>query len=406
VRGLALAAAEGAQLVVLQMDTPGGLDTAMRDIIRAILAAPIPVATYVTPAGARAASAGTYILYASHVAAMAPATNLGAATPVAVRGEPPASPQPQPKPGGSAKDSEKPAGPEPGSALERKAVNDAVAYIRGLAQLRGRNVEWAELAVRSAASLPSQEALAQNVIDVVAQDLSDLLRQIDGRELRVETRTVKLAIRGAAIERVEPDWRTRVLSVLTNPTIAYGLLLVGIYGLLLEGYSPGAILPGVVGAIALIVALFAFQILDVNWAGLALIAVGVTMIIAEFFIASFGALGVGGLISFVVGSIILLDTDVPGLGIAWPLIAAVATAGALVVLAMGWLVGRSVRRPVVTGAQSMVGATAQVFEDFTGQGRVYVGGELWNARCAVPVSTGQAVRITKVEGLWVWVEPI
>jgi membrane-bound serine protease (ClpP class) len=411
-RGLETAQERGARLIVLQMDTPGGLDTAMRDIIRAILASPVPVVTYVSPAGSRAASAGTYILYASHIAAMAPATTLGAATPVAIGGEPQPAPPGQPRePAGEEARDGKPSAPasspsEPRTAAERKAVNDAVAYIRGLAELRGRNVEWAEQAVRGAAALPAEEALAQDVIDVIARDLPDLLAQIDGREVLLDNRKVKLATRNLAVERIEPDWRTKLLSVLTNPTIAYGLLLIGLYGLLLEGYNPGAIVPGVVGAISLILALFAFQILDVNWAGLALIGLGVVMIIAEFFVASFGALGLGGLIAFVVGSIILLDSDVPGLDIAWPLIAAVATAGGLVFVGMGWLLGRSVRRPVATGLQSMIGATAEVQSDFSGTGRVYYGGELWNAHAPVPLRAGQAVRIVKAEGLWVWVEPL
>ncbi|MGH8308509.1 MAG: NfeD family protein, partial [Steroidobacteraceae bacterium] len=284
-RGLVSARERGSQLVVLRMDTPGGLDTSMRDIIRAILASPIPVATYVSPSGARAASAGTYILYASHIAAMAPATNVGAATPVAIGGEP------SPMPGGDrppeGERPKKPGAPgadapskadrpteEPRTAMERKTVNDAVAYLRGLAELRGRNVEWAEEAVRGAASLSAVQALEHNVIDIVARDLPDLLAQIDGREIKLDSGTVKLATRNLTVERIEPDWRTRLLSVLTNPTVAYGLLLIGIYGLLLEGYNPGAILPGVVGAISLLLALFAFQVLPVNYAGLALVGPG------------------------------------------------------------------------------------------------------------------------------------
>lgn len=403
-RTLEAAAARGAALVILRMDTPGGLDSSMRDIIRAILASRVPVATYVAPAGARAASAGTYILYASHVAAMAPATNLGAATPVAIGGSPGDA---KPSPKSSPKSAQPPAAaPEPGSAMERKAVNDAVAYIRGLAELRGRNADWAEQAVRSAASLPAQAALGAGVIDVVARDLPELLARIDGRKVTIEGRSVTLATRQLAIERIEPDWRTRLLSILTNPTIAYGLLLIGLYGLLLEGYNPGVVAPGVVGAISLILALFAFQILDVNWAGLALIALGAAMIVAELFLPSFGALGLGGLVAFVVGSIILLDTDVPGLDIAWPLIAAVATAGGLVLAGLGWLGARAVRRPVATGVQGMLGATVEAFEDFADSGRVYVGGELWNAHTSAPLRKGQPARIVKVEGLWVWVEPL
>ncbi|MGQ0834001.1 MAG: NfeD family protein [Gammaproteobacteria bacterium] len=405
-RGLVSARERGSQLVVLRMDTPGGLDTSMRDIIRAILASPIPVATYVSPSGARAASAGTYILYASHIAAMAPATNVGAATPVAIGGEPE-----RPKTPGAPPDADAPAKAdrpteEPRTAMERKTVNDAVAYLRGLAELRGRNVEWAEKAVRGAASLSAGQALEMKVIDVVARDLPDLLAQIDGREIKLDSGTIKLATRNLTVERIEPDWRTRLLSVLTNPTVAYGLLLIGIYGLLLEGYNPGAVLPGVVGAISLLLALFAFQVLPVNYAGLALVGLGVAMIIAEFFLPSFGSLGLGGLVAFVVGSIILLDTDVPGFNIALPLIGSVATAGGLILLGLVWLVSRSARRPVVTGMDSMIGAAVEVFEDFTGTGRVRFGGELWNAHSAVPLRAGQRARVAKVDGLSLWVEPM
>jgi membrane-bound serine protease (ClpP class) len=289
--------------------------------------------------------------------------------------------------------------------MERKVVNDAVAYIRGLAELRGRNGDWAEEAVRGAASLSATAAREKNVIDLIARDIPDLLTQLDGREIKLASSTVKLATRGLAIEHVEPDWRTKLLSVVTNPTIAYGLLLIGIYGLLFEGYNPGAVLPGVVGAIALITALFAFQILSVNYAGLALIGLGVAMMIAEFFVPSFGALGLGGLTAFVVGSIILLDTDTPGLNIGLPIIAGVATVGGGVVFGIVWMARRSMSRPVVTGSQAMVGATAEVFDDFEGRGKVRFGGELWNAMSRVPVRKGQEVRITHVEGLLLWVEP-
>lgn len=428
-RGLEAAKARGSKLVVLRMDTPGGLDTSMRDIIRAILASPVPVATYVSPSGARAASAGTYILYASHIAAMAPATNLGAATPVSIGGEPPRQPEsvgkddPESKDAekgnsGAARGDERGAAPndgaanrraksrDPDSAMERKVINDAVAYIRGLAELRNRNADWAEDAVRNAVSLGATEAWQMRVVDHVARDIPDLLAKADGRIVKVGNDSVKLAIKGLTIEHIEPDWRTKLLSVITNPTIAYGLLLIGIYGLLFEGYNPGAVLPGVVGAIALITALFAFQILSVNYAGLALIGLGVAMMIGEFFVPSFGALGLGGLTAFVIGSIILLDTDVPGLNIGKPIIAAVATVGGGVVIGIAYIARRSMKRPVVTGSQAMIGAIAEVFEDFTGAGRVRYGGELWNAVSSTPLRKGQAVRITQVDGLQLSVEPL
>jgi membrane-bound serine protease (ClpP class) len=406
VHGLEAARTAGSRLVVLELDTPGGLDSAMREIIRAILASPIPVASYVSPPGARAASAGTYILYASHIAAMAPATNLGAATPVSIGGEQsPAAPLPQTTPPGAAKpkDEEKPEAP--GGAMEHKVVNDAVAYIRSLAELRGRNAEWAESAVRGAASLSATAALKDHVIDVIASDLPDLLARIDGREVRLDEHTVKLATRELTLVHAKPDWRTQLLAVITNPTVAYGLMLIGIWGLLLEGYNPGAVLPGVVGCICLLIALFAFQILSVNYAGLALVGLGSGMIVAEFFFPTYGSLGIGGLIAFVVGSLILFDSDVPGLRVGRPLIAAFATAGGLTIAGIVYLAGRSQSRPVVTGTRGMIGASAEVVADFSGRGRVRYGGELWSAHSAVPLHAGQQARIVKVEGLTLWVEP-
>jgi len=439
-KGLDAAHANGSRIVVLQIDTPGGLDTAMRDIIRAILASPIPVVSYVAPPGARAASAGTYILYASHVAAMAPATNLGAATPVSIGGgdsapspspvpsSPPAgnSPRATPDKHGGADDghdaapadhpgsgsehqsppADWPKETSPSSPMERKVVNDAVAYIRGLAELRGRNADWAEQAVRGAASLSANAALKENVIDVVARDVPDLLNQIDGREVHVGSNVMKLATRDLAVENVKPDWRVELLSVITNPTVAYGLLLIGIYGLLFEGYNPGAVFPGVVGAISLLVALFAFQILSVNYAGLALVAVGVGMIVAEFFFPTFGSLGLGGLIAFVVGSLILFDSDIPGMNIGLPVIAGIATVGGLVIVAMAWLASGSLRRPVVTGVQAMIGERAEVLDAFSGKDRIRYGGEIWNARSTSALQAGQIVRITQVDGLTLWVEPV
>jgi membrane-bound serine protease (ClpP class) len=415
VRGLGAAARDGARIVVLEMDTPGGLDSSMRDIIRAILASPVPVVTYVAPSGARAASAGTYILYASHIAAMAPATNLGAATPVSIGGEsepPPASPplpSSRPEAGPAARGPGPESGEAPdgstGSAMERKVVNDAVAYIRGLAELRGRNADWAELAVRGAASLPASAALRQRVIEVIAPDLPSLFSQIDGRVVRIGDRSVHLDTRNLATVTMKPDWRTQLLAVITNPTVAYGLMLIGIWGLLLEGYNPGAVLPGVAGTICLLIALFAFQILSVNYAGLALIVLGTAMIIAEFFFPTYGSLGLGGLVAFVIGSLILFDSDVPGMNVARPLIAALASVGGLAVLAIVYLATRSFRRPVATGPEGMIGAAAEVVADFNGRGQVRYGGELWNARSSAALHAGDTARIVRVEGLTLWVEP-
>jgi membrane-bound serine protease (ClpP class) len=410
-RSLAAAGDQRSAVVILQMDTPGGLDTSMRDIIKAILASPVPVVSYVAPSGARAASAGTYILYASHVAAMAPATNLGAATPISIGGEP-GTPSPAPSNAGDDKSSpsghKKQKGPEEipaGTASERKAVNDAVAYIRSLAQLRGRNADWAEAAVRGAASLSANDALEQHVIDIVAKDVPDLLQQLQGRKVKAADHEWVLDTQGLAVRSVVPDWRTRVLLVLTHPTIAYGLLLIGIYGLLLEGYNPGAVLPGVVGALALLLGLYGLQLLAVNYAGLALMALGIGLIVTEFFMPAFGSLGVGGLAAFVIGSIILFDNRASGLQVALPLIVGIAVAGGLIIAIIGWLAARARRRPLSTGVETMIGALVEAVGDCQDQCVVRYGGELWNARTAGPLRAGQQARIVKVAGLTLWVEP-
>lgn len=404
VRKLEEAGETGAALVVVTIDTPGGLDTSMRDMIQAILASDVPVVAYVSPSGARAASAGTFLVYASHVAAMAPATNLGAATPVHVGATGQAAP-PEGKDGKAGEDGPG-ADQHGGTALEKKAVNDAVAYIRSLAELRGRNVEWAEAAVREGASLPAQEALEAGVVDLIADDLPALLAALDGRKVKVKTREIQLATPGIVLRDQAPDWRTRLLSLVTNPNVAYLLMLIGIYGLLLEGYNPGAVVPGVVGAICLLLALFAFQVLSVNYAGLALIALGVLLIVAETFVPSFGALGLGGIIAFVIGSIMLLDEGVPGFSVAWQLIGAMALAGALVLLGIVSFAVRARRRPVVSGSEGLLRERAEAVESFERQGLVRVHGELWNAVSRAPVHRGERLRILAVSGLTLEVEPV
>jgi membrane-bound serine protease (ClpP class) len=416
-RGIERAGDEGAHLLVLEMDTPGGLDSAMRDIIKSILSSAVPVVTYVSPQGARAASAGTYILYASHVAAMAPATNLGAATPVSIGGvptpNPPSAPQDEGADGETASDDDaddngEPATdvPAPGSASERKAINDAVAYIRSLAQQRDRNADWAEEAVRSAASLSAEEALERNVIDMIATDLTDLLTQLNGRELSLNGVQVTLNTEGLVYERFEPDWRTQLLEVISNPTVAYLLMLIGIYGLIFEGYNPGALVPGVVGAICLLLALFAFQILPVNYAGLALILLGVILIIAETLVPSFGVLGFGGIAAFVFGSVILMDADIPGFSVSLALIGAIALTGALILAAIVWLAVKSRFKRVVSGREELKGGIAEAIESFQTEGEVWFHGERWKARTSAPVEKGQNLRIIRVDGLWLTVEPI
>jgi membrane-bound serine protease (ClpP class) len=393
-RALQRAADGRMELVLLRLDTPGGLDSSMRDIIKDILASPVPVVTYVHPNGARAASAGTYLLYASHVAAMTPATNLGAATPVSIA---PAGMTPPTTPG-EEKDGKAPTG----GAMERKVVNDAVAYIRGLASLRGRNAAWAEEAVRQAASLEADEALKLRVVDVVAPTVDALMQQLHGRTVKLPGGERTLNTAGIELETVAPDWRNRLLAAITDPNIAYILMLIGIYGLIFEFANPGSIVPGVVGAICLLIALFAFQVLPVNYAGLALILLGVALMVAEAFVPSFGALGLGGVVAFIIGSIMLFDTEVPGIAIARPLIGAVALlSAALFVLVLG-MVLKARRRPVVSGAEEMLGAHGEVIDE---QGRVRVHSEMWQACSDSALHTGQRIRVTGREGLTLRVEP-
>ncbi len=407
VRGLDKAAAEGAGLVVLQIDTPGGLDKAMRDIIKAILASPVPVATYVAPSGARAASAGTYILYASHIAAMAPATNLGAATPVQIGIGGPGGEEPKPKPATDKKDGEqeKDAPAQGQSPMKAKMENDAAAYIRGLAQLRGRNADWAERAVREAVSLSAEEALKQKVIDLVATDVPDLLKQLHGRKVDVAGTERTLDTQGAMSTALEPDWRNRLLSVITDPSLALILMMIGIYGLIFEFSNPGAVVPGVVGGIALLLGLYAMQLLPVNYAGLALIVLGIGLMVAEAFAPSFGLLGMGGVAAFVFGSIILIDTDVPGLGIPMSLIVALGLTSALIVLVIVRLAIRSRRRPLVSGPEYLIGAPGEALEDISGEGWARVHSETWRVRSAVPLQRGQALRVVGIDGLTLGVEP-
>ncbi len=395
-RELSRARNGGFALVVLEMDTPGGLDTAMREIIQDILASPVAVATYVSPEGARAASAGTYILYASHIAAMAPATNLGAATPVAIGigGSQPGKPQPSGGKNGEASP------PGDGDAMSAKSVNDAAAYLRSLAQLRGRNADFAERAVREAASLSAEEALAGGVIDLVATDLPDLLARLDGREVTLGAGKAKLTTARAVIERGEPDLRNRILATLANPQVALILMMIGIYGLFFEFTNPGFAVPGVVGAICLLVALYAFNLLPVNWAGVALVAVGAALMVAEAFAPSFGTLGIGGIVAFVVGSLFLVDTEMPGFGMPPALVVGLALTSAVVLFAIGGFAARSRRRPVVSGREDMIGARARIVAPAGGGGYwAQVRGETWRVRSAAPLAIGQEVRVDRLDGL-------
>ncbi|PKO82797.1 MAG: serine protease [Betaproteobacteria bacterium HGW-Betaproteobacteria-11] len=398
VRGLARAEREGAQLTVLRLDTPGGLDSSMRQIVKAILASPVPVVAWVAPSGARAASASTYILYASHVAAMAPGTNLGAATPVQIGGVPelPQKPDKSAKP--DAAESAAPA-----SAMSKKQVSDAAAYIRSLAQLRGRNAEWAERAVREAASLSAEEALKEKVIEIIAADLPDLLKQLDGRKVNVHGQERLLQTTGAPLVEIESDWRMRFLAVITDPSVALILMMIGIYGLFFEFSSPGFGVAGVAGGICLILALYALQLLPVNYAGLALILLGIALMVAEAFLPSFGVLGLGGIAAFVFGAVILFDTELPGFGIPLGLVVGVAFTSALLLAAIVGMALKARRRAVVSGAEELIGAAGEVLEDVR-WARIH--GENWQVTAASPLRRGQRVCVLARNGLVLDVAPV
>ena len=415
-RGLRRAEQDNAGLVILELDTPGGLMDSMREIIKAILASDVPVATYVSPQGARAASAGTYILYGSHIAAMAPATNLGSATPVQMGGLPgspePESPSPAddaPEDAGETEDtSAEPEKRRGDTAMERKVLEDAVSYIRGLAERHGRNGDWAEEAVREAVNLGSSEALELNVIDVVAPDLAALLSAVDGRTVQMASGPRTLETAGLQLVRAKPDWRTRLLSVITDPNVAYFLMIIGFYGIIFELANPGAVVPGVIGAISLVLALFAFQVLSVNYAGLALIMLGLAFIVGEAFVPSFGILGIGGIVAFVTGSVILMDGSHRQISL--------PTIGGTAVVAGGfmlWTVTRFIglrRRHPVSGSEQIVHEHGLALDDFKPEhdqflGHVRVSGERWNARSGSAITDGMEVRVTGIDGLTLQVEP-
>jgi membrane-bound serine protease (ClpP class) len=283
--------------------------------------------------------------------------------------------------------------------MTHKVVNDAVGYIRSLAELRGRNADFAEAAVRDAATLTASQALSQHVVEILADDIDALLRQADGRRILLRNGTVVLATAGRPVVTVEPDWRFKLLAVITEPTVAYLLLLVGLYGLVLEAYSPGAVFPGVVGMISLLTALYALQVLPVNYAGVGLIVLGVALMGAEFALPSFGSLGIGGLVALVIGSLILFDTDVPGFGVPGQLIVGIGAASSLVFMTAIWLAARARRRPVVTGVEELVGHLAVAEHDFHGRGHVRIRGEIWQAESTTPARRGQSLRVLALDGL-------
>jgi membrane-bound serine protease (ClpP class) len=398
-RALEQAKQDRAELLVLRLDTPGGLDTAMREMIQGILASPVAVATYVSPSGARAASAGTYLLYASHIAAMAPGTNLGAATPVAIGIGDAGRPSEEKPANGKAR------APGGGSAMEKKAVQDAAAYLRSLAQLRGRNAEWAEQAVREAESLSAGDALKLKVVDFVAKDLPDLLRQADGRSIRLAEGEHRLALGSAAIVNIERNWQERLLMAVADPNLALILMMLGIYGLLFEFYTPGFGVAGVIGAISLLLALYGFAMLPINAAGALLLLVGIALMAAEAFTPSFGVLGIGGVVSFVAGALMLVDADIPGMEISLAFVIPLAAVSALILAGIGAFALRARRRPTVSGSEAMLGSTVVALEDFEREGWVQALGERWHARSESALSRGARAKVMAVEGLTLVVKP-
>jgi membrane-bound serine protease (ClpP class) len=387
-RGLALASREHAQLVVLTIDTPGGLDTSMRRIVQNILASATPVATYVAPSGARAASAGTFILYASHVAAMAPGTNVGAASPVSIG----FTPSPAPGEGDDKK-------AKTSDVHERKAMQDAAAYIRSLAQLRGRNADWAEKAVTEASSLSASEAKAQNVVELIASDEPSLLRELDGRKIAVAGGERMLHLAGASTIAFDPDWHFRALAIIADPTVAMILMLLGVYGLIFEFGHPGFVFPGVFGAVSLLLGLYALHLLPVNYAGLALMAIGIAFMVAEVFVPAFGSLGLGGIVAFVIGALMLIDTDVPAFGIPRSLIVILALVTLAFVLVVVRMAVRARRAPIVSGVASLVGADGEMVDDATGIGWATIRGETWQVATEARLARGQKIRVVGMDGV-------
>jgi membrane-bound serine protease (ClpP class) len=404
-RGLEQARAARVGLVVLRMDTPGGLVSSTRKIIQAILASPVPVATFVAPSGAQAASAGTYILYASHVAAMAPGTNVGAATPVQIGGLPDLPEEPT-----RSRRTRRADGPEETPAprdnpMERKIVNDATAWLRSLAELRGRNVEWAEQAVRQAASITAAEALKEHVIDLIASDLGDLIAQLDQRTVKLAGKDEVLRTAGAPISVLQPDWRAQLLTTLTDPNVAFILMMIGVYGIAFEFFNPGFVLPGVMGGISLLLALAAFAVLPIDHAGLALLLLGIALMIGEAFSTGI-VLGVGGLCAFVLGTVFLFDQPSGvELSLSWPVIASTALSTSLFLILVIGLSLRARRKAVVSGREEMIGSRARVVDWSGQQGRVYAHGEVWQARAPQPLAAEQEVRIIELQDLTLIVEP-
>jgi len=381
---------QNAQMVLIELDTPGGLSTSMREMIQEITNSTIPVIIYVSPKGARAASAGTYLIYASHVAAMAPGTNLGAATPVNL----------MPTPKIPDLNSSAP------STLEKKAINDAMAYIKSLAELNDRNVSWALDAVKEAKSISAKDALRYGVIDLIAEDTNELLNKLEGRAVTVSGKSVVLRTKGSTIKTFEADWKTQLLTIITNPNIAYIFLLIAIYGIFFELMNPGGLFPGVIGVISGVIALYALNMIPFNYAGLLLIILGIAFMIAEVLIVGFGILGIGGVAAFAFGSLLLFDTETLGSGVSIPLIIAfsLVSIGFFIFVLRFLLHSRSVK--VVTGIDEMVGAAAEVLESTKDGYRVRCHSEIWYATSDSVLKAGQNVQVESLSGLILHVNPI
>ncbi|WP_373031900.1 nodulation protein NfeD [Sulfurovum sp.] len=388
--GMAAAVLQNAQMILIELDTPGGLSSSMREMIQEITNSTFPVITYVSPKGAHAASAGTYLIYASHVAAMAPGTNLGAATPVSLMPTPMITDLNNSSP----------------SALEKKVINDAMAYIKSLAELNERNISWAVEAVKEGKSISAKDALNYGVIDLIAEDRNELLRKLEGRSVTISGNNIILRTEGALIQTFEPDWKIKFLSIITDPNIAYMLLVIAIYGIFFELMNPGSIFPGVIGMISGIIALYALNMLPFNYAGLLLIILGIAFMVAEVFIAGFGILGIGGVLAFAFGSLLLFDADTLGSRVSIPLIIAfsLVSLGFFIFVLHFLIRSRSVK--IVTGVDEMVGATAEVVELNDKRYRVRCHGEIWYADSNTTLKVGQKVRVESLSGLVLHVNPI
>jgi len=389
-QGMSSATSRNAQLLLIELDTPGGLSTSMREMIQEILNSNIPVVTYVYPKGARAASAGTYLLYASHVAAMAPGTNLGAATPINL--------MPSPKITDSNSSAK--------STLEKKVINDSVAYIKSLAQLNDRNISWAQDAVKEAKSISAEDALKFGVIDLMAENTGELINKLDGRVINISGKSITLKTEDSIIYNFEPDWKSRFLSIITNPNIAYIFLLIAIYGIFFELMNPGALIPGVIGLISGVIALYSLNMIPFNYAGLLLIILGISFMIGEVLISGFGVLGIGGVIAFAFGSVLLFDAQTLGSAVSTPLIISFSLVSLAFFIFVMRLFFQSRSTKVVSGSEEMIGSVAEVIATNESGYLVHCHGETWNAISKEKLTVGQMVQVIELSGLILKTEPI